>query len=101
MASVVDPDKYKDNIEKDLKAWKDLVKVKDSDELESFMKVLVEAAASNMIQAFTSSDVNSWEDFVEIRGQVKSYLLPIQQVYSAQSMYDHLKQQLDDYYREQ
>lgn len=89
-----DPSK---GIKQDIRAYKKLGKIKDHDEVEAFFDMIIDVAAKKMLWTFTDKNVENWDDFCKARGEVISYLYPIQQVYGADVMVDHLKAQLDQY----
>lgn len=91
----------KQGIEQDLKAYKKLQKINKSEEFNDFFDLITKTAADKMVWAFTGDNIKSWDDFLKVRGEIISYLYPLQEVRSADAMAQHLKDQLDSYYNKQ
>ena len=86
-----------DKIAKDINAYKKLRKISKSQELDEFMDLLITTAASKMLYAFIGKNVKNWEEFLEVRAEVTSYLYPIQEVYGANAMIKRLEENLQEY----
>lgn len=89
---------YAKGIKKDIKGYKKLKSLNKSEELDTFLDLLVKTAGDKMVWAFTGDNIKSWDDFCKVRGEIISYLYPIQEIRGADSMVKHLEQQLDSYY---
>lgn len=92
-------DKQAEALIEDMKAYSKLKKLSKNDELNEFMDLLVRTASQKMVWAFTGDNIKSWDDFCKVRGEIVSYLFPIQEVRGAEAMEKHIKQQLDTYYK--
>lgn len=94
-----DTKKVKDSIEKDIRAYKKLKDVGRSDELNTFLDLLLKTAAEKMVWSFIGDNVKTWDDFMKVRGEVVSYLYGVQEVRGADAMVKHLEEQLRNFYR--
>lgn len=83
-----------------IKVYKALAKLSGDDKLAPLINLMIETATTKMLWTFTGDNVKSWDDFCRVRGEVVSYLYPIQEIKGAQAMVDHLKGQLESYYQE-
>ena len=94
-----DPKKHEEGLRADIKAYSALKNINKSTELDAFMDLLVKTAAMKMQWAFIGDNIKSWDDFLKLRGEVVSYLYPIQEVRGADSMVQHLTEQLNEIYK--
>lgn len=91
--------KAEEGIQQDIKAYRALNSINKSKEFDEFFDLILKTAANKMIWTFTAENVKNWEDFCKVRGEVASYLYPIQEVRGAGEMAKRLKEQLDEYYK--
>lgn len=95
---------HKEALEQEIKAYKKLRDIKKSEELGTFLDLLMKTAGQKMMWAFTTGkdgdNVKSWEDFVKVRGEILAYLYPIQEIHGADAMIKHLQSELTRYYGE-
>lgn len=91
--------------EEQIKAYKKLSKISDSQEFKDYFEFQLKTVADKMIWAFTTGkdgdNVKNWDDFCRVRGEVIARLHPIQEVNSAPGTAKYLKDQLDRYYAKQ
>lgn len=92
---------HKEGIESDLKALEKLKRINNSQEFNDYFDLILKTASEKMVWAFVGDNVKTWDDFLKVRGEVVSYLFPIQEVRGADAMEKHLKEQLDSYYKQQ
>lgn len=92
--------KQKKAIDKEVNAYRKLKKIQQSEEFDTFFDLLFRTCAQKMIWTFTTDDI-TWEQFQKVKGEITSYLYPIQEVKSASAMEEHLKQQLEEYFSEE
>lgn len=90
---------HEKGLREDIKAYSKLKKLSNSDEIAEFMDLLIKTAAQKMVWSFTADNVKNWDDFCKVRGEIVSYLYPIQEIQGAGTMEKHLKEQLDSFYR--
>ncbi len=88
-----------DAIEKDLRGYRALNQVNKNPDFDVFFDLLLKTCSDKMVWAFTGDNIKSYDDFCKVRGEVVSYLFPIQEVRSASSMAKHLQDQLNEYYK--
>lgn len=96
----MDEDARKKAVNQDIKHYKELKKINSSDEFNTYFNLLTKTAADKMLWAFTGDNVKTFDDFLRARGEVTSYLYPIQEVRGADAMAKHLEQQLNEYYNQ-
>jgi hypothetical protein len=90
---------YQDGLQKEINAYGKLKDIGQSKELSDFLDLLMDTAAQKMSWAFIGDNVKSWEDFLKVRGEIVSYLFPIQEIRGADAMEKQLKSQLDQFYK--
>lgn len=88
-----------DDIKKDINAYKKLSSINKSKEFDEFFELLLKTVSQKMIHAFTSDKIKTFDDFLLLKGEIISYLYPIQEVKSADAMAKHLEEQLNQYYK--
>lgn len=93
-----DQEQYKKSIEDDLKAYKKLDKINDSDEFNDFFELQVDMVAKKMLAAFTGEGPKDWNAFCKLRGEVVGALWPMQQVRGAKAVQKQLREQLSSFY---
>lgn len=96
----MDPElkKQVEAVEEDMKGYSKLKKLAKSEDINQLMDLLIKTAGQKMVWAFTGDNIKDWNDFCKVRGEIISYLYPIQEIRSADAMEKHLKEQLDSYY---
>lgn len=92
---------HEDGIKSDLRALEKLKRINGSQEFNDYFDLILKTASEKMVWAFVGDNVKTWDDFLKVRGEVVSYLFPIQEVRGADAMEKHLKEQLDSYYKQQ
>lgn len=92
---------HREGLESDLRALEKLKRINDSQEFNDYFDLILKTASEKMVWAFVGDNVKTWDDFLKVRGEVVSYLFPIQEVRGADAMEKHLKEQLDSYYKQQ
>lgn len=96
---------HKVALEQQAKSFRDLSKIKDSKEFQLYFEEQLKVLSQKLVWAFTTGkdgdNVKNWEDFCRVRGEVVARLQPIQDVYAAKGIADHITQQLKDYYLDQ
>lgn len=90
-----------DGIKQDLKRFEKLERINKSDEFNDFFDLTIKTAADKMLWAFTGDNIKSWDDFCKVRGEIVSYLYPIQEIRGAKAMKQHLQDNLNQYYGKQ
>lgn len=94
----------KQALEEDIKAYKKLAKAKNNEEVKEFFRHQIDVVTQKMIWAFTTGkdgdNIKNWDDFCKIKGEIVARLEPIQSVYSAEQMANHLEEQVKRYYTE-
>lgn len=93
-----DPKQYKEGVQAQIQALNKLKSIADTAEFKDYFSFLKDTATQKMISAFTSENIKTWEDFQRLRGEVASYLFPLQEVLGAEEMKKHLRSELDRYY---
>lgn len=93
--------KAKDALESDLKAYKKLDKINNSDEFNDFFDLQISTAVQKMLLCFTGTGPKNYDDFCRIRGEVVALLYPIQQIRGAKALQKQLTDQLDNIYNKQ
>lgn len=95
-------DTQKRALESEAKAFKKLSKIKESDEFRVYFEHQLNIVSQKLIWAFTTGkdgdNVQNWDDFCKVRGEIVARLQPIQDVYAAQGIADHLTQQIKQFY---
>lgn len=91
---------HKDDLNKQLKAYAKLKKINHSEEFNEFFDLITRTAADKMMWAFMGDNVKTLEDWYKVKGEVTSYLYPLQEVRGAEAMSIHIKEQLDAYYNQ-
>lgn len=91
-------EQYKKGIEDDLKAYKKLEKINNSDEFNDFFNLQVDTASKKIMTAFTGDGPKDWDAFCKLRGEVVGILYPMQQIRGAKAVQAQLKEQLNTYY---
>ena len=95
-------DKQKKAFEDQIKHFKELSKIKDSPEFKKYFEAQLETLAQKLIWTFSTGkdgdNVKDWDDFCKVRGEVIARLQPIQDIYAAEGIAQHLKTQLKDMY---
>lgn len=85
----------------DLKAYKKLEQINNSEEFNAFFDLQITTVTAKMLQMFTGTGPKDWDEFCRIRGEVIGMLYPIQQVRGASVMKQQLQQQINDMYNTQ
>lgn len=97
-----DPEKSRQALEQEIKKYRNLQMVADTEAFQEYSKLLIETTVDKMLWAFTSGkdgdNVKSWEDFCKIRGEVVARLQPLQEVHGAEGMIEIFTRQLNDLY---
>lgn len=88
------------DLKKQLKVYNKLKKISNSEEFNEFFDLITQTAADKMMWAFMGDNIKTMEDWYKVKGEVTSYLFPLQEVRSAKSMSKHIKEQLDSYYNQ-
>jgi hypothetical protein len=96
----MDEAKQKDAINEDLRAYKKLEKINNSQEFDDFFQLQITTVVQKMLSCFTGKGPQNWDEFCKIRGEVVGMLYPIQQVRGAKVMAQKLQEQLDAYYNQ-
>lgn len=86
------------NLKEQMKVYAKLKKINKSAEFIEFFDLITKTAADKMVWAFMGDNVKTMEDFYKVKGEITSYLYPIQEIRGADAMSKHLKEQLDSYY---
>lgn len=94
----MDDQAHKKALEADLKNYRKLDQINNSEEFNTFFDLQINTAALKMLGCFTGKGPESWDEFCRIRGEVVGMLYPIQQVRGAKAMQKQLKENLDAYY---
>lgn len=87
----------------DIKAYRELQNVANSEDFDKFFSLLMETVSSKMVWAFTTDkdgkdNVKNWEDFCRVKGEIAARLQPIQEIRGAGAMAEYLSQKLEEYY---
>lgn len=93
-----DPKAARAAIEKESNAYKVLKDIPKSKELDDFLGLLIQTVAEKMVWSFTGENIKNYEDYLKVKGEIVSYLYPIQQIRGADAMVQHLDKQLKEYY---
>lgn len=93
-----DKEDYRKALESDAKAYAKLSKIKDSTEFQAYFDHQIEIVTQQMIMAFASDKVNSWDDYCKVRGEIIARLQPIQEVYDADKLAAQTKEQIKNFY---
>lgn len=100
-----DPQAIEDAQKEQIKAYKKLQKIADSEEFNEYFDYQIKTVADKMIWCFTTSkdgdNIKSYEDFCKVKGEIVARLQPIQDIYGAENMVTYLQSQLDNYYKKQ
>lgn len=100
-----DEEAVKQGLEDDLKQYKKLKAISNSDEFKTYFEFLLKTASEKMVWAFTTGkdgdNIKNWEDFCKVKGEITARLHPIQEVMGAQAMIDHLTNQLKQFYNQE
>lgn len=91
---------HKQAVSEQIKRYRKLNKINSSSEFDEYFDLLIETCAQKMIWAFTGENIKTMDDFFKVRGEIISYLYPIQEVRGAKTMVKTLQKQLDDYYNQ-
>lgn len=91
---------HKQGLNDQLKAYQKLKKINSSVEFNDFFDLIIKTASDKMIWAFTGDNIKTMDDFYKVRGEVISYLYPIQEIKGADAMSKQLTQQLNEYYNQ-
>lgn len=90
-------------IKEELKHYRRLQAIADTDEFKDYFDLLKRTVADKMLWAFSAGkdgdNIKNWEDFCKLRGEIVARLQPIQEVYGAEDMINFLLQQLDTWYK--
>ena len=89
---------HQDSLNEQLKLYSKLRKINGSAEFNDFFDLIINTAANKMIWAFTGDNIKTMDDFYKVRGEVISYLYPIQEIKGADAMSKQLREQLSQYY---
>lgn len=72
---------------------------------DAYADLMIKTVADKMLWGFSTGksgdNIQNWDDFCKLKGEVVARLQPIQDVYGAKHMIDYLRKQLQDYYKEQ
>ena len=90
----------KQAIREQIEHYAKLNRINGSPEFEDFFSLLMNTVADKMIWAFTGDNIKDMNDFYKVRGEIISYLYPIQQIKGADAMSRQLNEQLNSYYNE-
>lgn len=93
-------EQHKQGLEDQLKAYAKLKAINNSKEFNEFFDLIIKTASDKMVWAFTGDNIKTIEDFYKVRGEIISYLYPIQEIKGADAMSKQLTQQLNDYYNQ-
>lgn len=86
-------------IEKDLRGYRALNQLNKNADFDVFFDLLLKTCADKMLWTFTGDNVKNWDDFCKVRGEIISYLFPVQEIRSAEAMTKHLQEQLTQFYK--
>lgn len=96
-----DPSKAKQALEDELRAYRKLDKINQSEEFNSFFDLQLDEVVKKMLECFTGTGPQSYDEFSRIRGEVVGILYPMQQIRGAKFISSQIKEQLNTYYNEQ
>ena len=90
-------------IKDDIKAYRELQSVANAEEFDVFFDLLMKTVSSKMVWAFTTDkdgkdNIQNWEDFCRVKGEIAARLQPIQEIRGAGAMAEYLTKQLEEYY---
>lgn len=96
----MDPEK---GLKEDLKAYKKLDKINDSQEFNDYFQYQITQVVQKMVSCFTepgdkSKAPKNWDEFCRVRGEILAALVPIQQIRGAKFVTKQLQEQLDQMY---
>lgn len=98
-------DKATQGLKDQIKEYEKLKRVGSSKEIQDFFDFQLKTVADKMIWAFTTGkngdNIQNWDDFCKVRGEIVARLHPIQEVMGAEAMVTYLKEQLDSFYSKQ
>ena len=97
----MEDDQQKIAIEQELKNYKKLDRINQSEEFETFFKLQIDTVVLKMLACFTGNGPTDWNDFCKRRGEIVAYLYPIQQIRGAKVMQKQLADNLNTMYNEQ
>lgn len=92
---------HKAALEQELKSYSKLDKINNSDEFNDFFDLQVDTVTKKMLDCFTGTGPQSYDEFCRIRGEVIGILYPMQQVRGAKVIKKQIREQLNDYYNTQ
>lgn len=92
-------EKHKNALNEERKVYNRLHAINKTKEFDEFVDLMLRTTTGKMIGAFIGDDIKTWEDFLKLKGEITAYLYPIQEVRGAKAMEQHLKEQLDNYYK--
>lgn len=94
-----------DSLKEQIRAYRKLQKVAESDDFNEYFDLLIKTAADKMLWCFTTGkdgdNIKTWDDFCKARGEIVARLQPIQEVHGAGAVAEYMQQQLDSYYKKQ
>lgn len=96
-----DAEQAKQALKDDIKNYRGLRAINNSDEFNTFFDLQVKTVAHKMMTLFTGTGPKDWDEFCRIRGEVVAALYPIQEVRGADAMIKHLTEQLNQLYNSQ
>lgn len=96
----MDDRQHREALNEDLKAYKKLDKINNSQEFDDFFQLQITTVVQKMLACFSGKGPKDWEEFCKIRGEVIGMLYPIQQVRGAKVLAKQLQDQLDTYYNQ-
>lgn len=82
-------------------AYRKLQSLGMTDEFNELKNLLVKTIAGKMLMAFTGDKVKSYEDFLQVKGEVVARLQPLQAIGEAGALADHLEAQIKEFYLNQ
>lgn len=97
----MDDDAHKRALEDDIKNYKKLDKINQSEEFNTFFDLQINTVALKMLAMFTGKGPDNWDEFCKQRGEIIAYLYPIQQVRGAKAMQQQITDNLNTYYNTQ
>lgn len=91
-------EQHKSAINDQLKVYARLNRINNSQEFNDFFDLVQRTVSEKMIWAFTGDNIKTMDDFYKVRGEIISYLYPMQEVRGAEALSKQLKEQLESYY---
>lgn len=88
----------KEDMLKDVNAYRALKNINKSEELDAFIDLLIKTVSQKMLGMFIGESIKTWDDYLKLRGEIVAYMYPIQEVRGAKAMEDALTKQLKEYY---